>query len=94
MRGAAGTLRFVLGCAAMLASLSLAMWRQGRALETLRSLDEVRTERAVAESERSALVRHIQHLESRSRVVAVAGDRLGMRVPSAGEIVILVAGSP
>jgi cell division protein FtsL len=93
MESGAGTLRFVLACAALLASLSLVMWRQSRALETLRALDEVRAERSLAEAQRSALVREIQQLESRSRVVAVAADRLGMRVPSAGEIVILVGGT-
>jgi cell division protein FtsL len=91
MRKSSGTLRLVLCCAVALASLSLVVWRQSRALETLRALDELRTDRAVLEAERSALARRIQILESRSRVVSVAGERLGMRVPSSGEIVILAA---
>jgi cell division protein FtsL len=94
MGGGAGTIRYVLGCLALLASLSLVMWRQSRALDTLRALDEVRAERAVVEAERSSLTGRIQHLESRTRVVDVAGTRLGMRVPSASEIVILTAEAP
>jgi cell division protein FtsL len=90
MKGA-GTIRVALAFATLLASLSLVVWRQSRALETLRELDAVRAERAVLEAERSALTRRIQHLESRGRLVAVAGERFGMRVPSGAEIVILAA---
>lgn len=93
MRSGTGTIRVALAFAALLASLSLVVWRQSRALETLRSLDALRAERAVLEAERSSLVREIQRLESRSRLVAVGAARLGLRVPSGDEIVILAAGS-
>jgi cell division protein FtsL len=93
MRGA-GTIRVALAFAALLASLSMVVWRQSRAQDALRVLEAARAERALVEAERSALTRRIQRLESRARVVAVAGERFGMRVPSADEIVILVAEAP
>lgn len=89
MRGQPGVIRVALGYAALLASLGLVVWRQSRALEELRGLDAVRRERAVAEAERAAVAQRIRRLESRSRVVAEAGSRLGMHVPSGEEIVIL-----
>lgn len=91
--GAQGTIRLAVAFALLLASLTLVVWRQGRALEDLRVLDRTRAQRALAESERAALLNRIQHLESRARVVAVATERLGMRIPAAGdEIVILLRG--
>lgn len=84
-----GTLRFGMAAAALFAALSLVVWRQSRALEVLRSLDGARAERAVLESERARLQQVLQELEGRPRIVAVAGDRLGLRPPSASEIVIL-----
>lgn len=84
-----GTLRFGFALAALFAALSLVVWRQSRALEVLRVLDGVRSERAVLESERTQLQRRIQELEGRGRVVRVAGERLGLRAPTAAELVIL-----
>lgn len=89
MRGHSGVLSATLAIAALLGSLSLTVWRQGRALELLRALDELRSERAVVEAERTELMRRIGYLESRGRVVSAARARLGMRVPTAGELVIL-----
>jgi hypothetical protein len=90
MRSHAGLLRLVLAFAGLLGSLSLVVWRQSRALEVLRELDGLRTERALAEAARSEITRRIEYLESRARVTRDAA-RLGLRVPSsdAGEIVIL-----
>src|SRR5690606_2569773 len=84
-----GTLRIALSCAALLGSLSMVVWRQGRALEVLRALDDARSEHVLLESSRASLLREIQLLESRSRIVAVANERLGLHVPSGREIVIL-----
>ena len=84
-----GTLRIAIACAALLGSLSLVVWRQGRAMETLRALDEARRTHVILESSRASLMREIEELESRSRIVAVAGARLGLHVPSGDEIVIL-----
>ena len=84
-----GTIRLALCFALLLGALTLVIWRQSLALATLRELDQLRDGRALAEAERSDLVRRIEQLESRSVVVAAAQLRLGMRVPSANEIVIL-----
>ncbi len=84
-----GALRLALAFATLLAALSMVVWRQSRALETLRALDALRTERAMSESERADLQHRIQTLESRAHVVAVARTRLGMHVPGGSEIVIL-----
>jgi len=84
-----GTLRVALAFAALLGSLSMVVWRQSRALSMLRDLDALRSARAVMESERSRLSERIQHLESRARIVEVAAERWGMRVPGAGEVWVL-----
>jgi cell division protein FtsL len=73
----------------LLGSLTLVVWRQSQALEMQRALDSVRSERALAESQRAALARRIERLESRARVSEAAASRLNMRVPSGREIVIL-----
>lgn len=92
MRGQ-GVLRVALAFAALLASLSLVVWRQSRALEELRSLDTARTARALAESERAAVQAEIQRLGSRTRIVE-AGAAFGLRVPQASDIVILPLAEP
>jgi cell division protein FtsL len=84
-----GAIRMGIACALLFGSLSLVVWRQSRALEEVRALDGSRSRRAVLEAERTQLQREIQQLESRTRILAVAGSRLGLRVPSAAEIVIL-----
>jgi cell division protein FtsL len=73
----------------LLGSLTLVVWRQSRALEMQRSLEVVRRERVIEESRRTALLRRVEQLESRTRVSEAAGARLGMRLPSGREIVIL-----
>lgn len=78
-----------LAVALLLASLSLVTWRQSRALEALATLDGIRRERSLAEAEVTELTRRIQHLESRTRVVSEARERLGMHVPGDDEIVHL-----
>jgi cell division protein FtsL len=89
MRSHSGTIRLALAFAALFAALTMVIYRQSRALDVLRAADELRGARVVAEAERAELTRRIQTLESRTRVVAAARDRLGMYVPSANEIVIL-----
>lgn len=92
MRSHSGVIRLAIAFALLLGSLSLVVWRQSRALELLRDLDQTRTARAIAEADRSELTRRIEYLESRARVVGAAALQLGMRVPSADEIVILPLG--
>ena len=89
MRSRNGTIRLALCFAALLGALTLVIWRQSLALATLGELDRLRDGRALAEAERSDLIRKIEQLESRATVVAAAQTRLGMRVPSAHEIVIM-----
>ena len=88
-RGMPGLLRAVLLFAVLLGALSLVVRRQSLALEALRRLDDLRTERAATEAEKNALVRTIQRLESRGAVLSAASARLGMHVPDGSEIVIL-----
>lgn len=85
-----GAIRLGVAFALLFSSLSLVVWRQSRALEELRSLEEARAERALLQAERSSLQREIQHLESRPRVLEVAAERLGMRLPVHTEIVVLL----
>src|SRR5690606_4151756 len=67
MRGRSGVSSATPAIAALLGSRSLTGGRQGRALELLRALDELRSERAVVEAERTELMRRIGYLESRGR---------------------------
>ena len=82
-------IRFALSLLALLLSLGLVTWRQSRALELSREVDEARQARALAESDVARLEQGIRALESRTRVVRDAAARLGMRMPTASEIVIL-----
>lgn len=91
MRRGTGAIRMGIACALLFGSLSLVVWRQSRALEELRSLDAARAERSLLQAERSELQRSIQRLESRTRIVAVAGERFGLRNPGGDEIVFLRA---
>jgi cell division protein FtsL len=86
-----GPLLVTLATALLLAALSLVTWRQTRALESLAELDQLRREVSLLTAERTQLANRIQALESRGRVVAEAGERLGMRRPNdmSGEIVFL-----
>jgi cell division protein FtsL len=84
-----GTSLAALAVAALLISLSLVTWRQARAGEALVELDGLKREASLIEAQRAELLRRIQVLESRSRVVRDARERLGMRGPNAEEIVIM-----
>jgi hypothetical protein len=91
MKRSTGAIRMGIACALLFGALSMVVWRQSRALEELRAMDVARAQRALLQAERSELQRSIQRLESRPYVVAVAGERLGLRVPAGGEIVFLQA---
>lgn len=94
MRKGTPVIRTALLFAVLLASLTLVVWRQSRALEVLRQVEAVRQERVVEEARRSALLRRVEQLESRARVSEVVRDRFGMRVPEGDEIVILPLQTP
>ena len=79
----------------LLASLSLVTWRQTRGLAVERSVRDLETAQAMKEAERVELTRRIEQLRSRSRILQVARDRLGMHLPLDSEIVFLpVADAP
>ena len=82
--------RLALALAAFLASLSLVAWRQGRAFRVMAELEDTRNELSLAEAERAEVVRNVQYLESRQRVVPEARERLGMQVADGGQLVILM----
>src|SRR5262245_42703573 len=92
MRSHNGVLRLALAFTALLASMALVVGRQMRALDELRAFDTARTTRAIGEGERSELLRKIELMESRGRVVGEAERRLGMHVPSSDEMVFLPLG--
>jgi hypothetical protein len=89
VKGLSGASKAALVVAALLASLSLVAWRQGRALAELRELDRLGKEIALAGAHGGELRRTIQYLESYGRVIPAARARLGMDIPDASEIVFL-----
>ena len=85
--------RAALAMAALLASLSLVAWRQGRAYETRQALDQLRSELALGRSSQVELRGEIRFLTSRERVVEVAARRLGLRNP-VDQVIILHVEQP
>jgi len=80
--------RIAVTFAVFVASLGFVTWRQSRAFEAHVELDELRRRTAVAQAERIDLERSIQVLLSRSHVVPVATERLGMHMPDGSEQII------
>lgn len=89
--GAAGLLTLLV--IALLVAMSLVPWRQSRALEVLAEMDRVERELTLARAEKERLREEVEGLESRERVVREARERLGLRMPSAREVVILDLGT-
>ena len=87
-----GGYRAALAMAALLASLSLVAWRQGRAYEAREALEELRTELALSRSSQLELKGEIRFLTSRERIRRVAEARLGLKAPSGQVIVVPVEG--
>jgi len=88
-----GVHRAALAMAALLASLSMVAWRQGRAFDVQQELEAVRGELSMARSEKVQLNRDIRVLSSRERIVRVARARLGLRPPTGQVRVIQVEGN-
>lgn len=78
----------------LLAALSVVTWRQSRGVEMEAALRAVESQRALAEAERVTHTARIEELRSRARVVSVARERLGMKVPDDGDIVFLQVQAP
>ena len=76
--------------AVLMWSLGLVTWRQSRALEANRTLDDLRRHVSVARAERVEIDRGIQALRRRVRIVMEA-EALGMHTPDATEQVFLSA---
>lgn len=77
----------------LLGALFTVTWRQTRGLRMEEGLRDLESKRGMAEAERVELVRRVEQLRSRARIVAVARDRLGMHLPTDREIVFLPAPS-
>ena len=80
--------RAALAMAALLASLSLVAWRQGRAYEVRQALDDFQSELALSRSTQFELRGEIASLQSRDRIVEVAAERLGL-YPANNQVVFL-----
>jgi hypothetical protein len=76
----------------LLAALSFVTWRQTRGVEMEGTLRELEVDRGIAEAERVAALRRVEELRGRARIVRVARERLGMRVPRDSEVVFLPVG--
>ena len=77
---------FVLWLAAVCVALWLVVWRQTDSLRAARALGEVRTQRATLEGRRSEYERRIRAASSRTRLIPLAGSRLGLRPAVDSEI--------
>jgi cell division protein FtsL len=76
--------------ALLMCALGLVTWRQSRAFEANRVLDDLRRQVTVARAERVEIGRDIQTLRRRARIVMEA-EALGMHTPDATEQVFLSA---
>ncbi len=88
-----GRLRAVVWLLLVPASLLLVTWRQTRGLAMEDALRDHEAERAVVETERVELVRRVEELRSRARIVRIARERLDMHLPTGDEIVYLPVAS-
>ncbi|HEX2092465.1 MAG TPA: hypothetical protein VHG28_08685 [Longimicrobiaceae bacterium] len=84
-----GILRLAAPLLLLLGSLSLVVWRQAQGVTLHREIRDLEGERAITEAERLELATRIQALQSRARVVRVARERLGMRLPADSEVVLV-----
>ena len=82
-------IRTALAVVSLLGALGLVTWRQSRAFEALRELDDTRRLVSVNEAERVDLARTIQVMESRAQVIPRAREQLGMHIPETTELVTL-----
>ncbi len=81
------------GLLAFLVSAAIVQARTTAGFRAARGLEEARTARAAAEARRGELERRIRTARSREVLVPRA-ERLGLRLPSDSEIVLLPAPGP
>jgi cell division protein FtsB len=77
---------------ALLAAMFAAVHRGARGRELAARIEALEAERQALEAQRTELVRRIEALGGRARVMREAA-RLGLRLPAEGELVILEIGS-
>lgn len=65
------------------------IWRRSYGFEQSRALRALDAQRLQLEAQRSALLGEIRLLSSRERLQPIAQARLGMRVPSDSQVVLL-----
>ena len=75
--------------AGFLVTAAAIVWRQTRALDTVRQLRTLQATRAALEATRADAIGAIRHAQSRAVMVPLAEARLGLRLPQDTEIVIL-----
>ncbi|MGI8619803.1 MAG: hypothetical protein ACR2L6_12070 [Gemmatimonadaceae bacterium] len=68
---------------------SLVIWRRSAGIAGARELRELGQARLQLEGDRARLARDIRAVSSREKLVPIAEQRLGMRVPSDGQMIIL-----
>lgn len=68
---------------------SLVIWRRSAGITGARELRELGQTRLQLEGDRARLAGDIRAASSREKLVPIAEQRLGMRVPSDGQIIIL-----
>jgi cell division protein FtsL len=84
-----GPLR-LLGWLALLAgALVLVVWRQSSGVELQERIAVLQEEAAVLDAERIDLIREMERLRSRERIVRIGTERLDLRLPRDDEVVIL-----
>lgn len=93
-RQARGRVWVAAGLVAFLALASLVVWRRSVGIGTARQIRALDTRRVQLEGERAAIESDIRQAASRTRIGAVAEQRLGMRVPADTQVVILPRPAP
>ncbi|MBA3578667.1 MAG: hypothetical protein H0W42_01650 [Gemmatimonadaceae bacterium] len=68
---------------------SLVIWRRSVGIAGAREMREIGQTRLQLEGDRARLARDIRAASSREKLVPIAEQRLGMRVPSDGQMIIL-----
>ena len=65
------------------------IWRRSYGFEQARALRDLDRQRLQLEAQRSALLGEIRTMSSREKLQPIAQGRLGMRVPSDSQVVLL-----
>ncbi|MDQ3556240.1 MAG: cell division protein FtsL [Gemmatimonadota bacterium] len=78
----------------LLAAFATVVWRQTRGVALQRELRAIEADQGIAEARRLELVGRMHALGSRSRIVRVAGERLGMQLPDDRDIVLVPLAAP